>query len=145
MNIKEYWKSVRKVAADLDPEAAKLDADEQDSALRTNLDLSQKEIWLVSIQNEQIGTIAGKVTSAHPMNAARLLKESTHVLARPEQVQRYKAELAERRDNILAEERERKGQQTQQPQIVISSELIAAAAAGNASKQSRPPRADQQS
>jgi hypothetical protein len=144
MNIKEYWKSVRKVAADLDPEAAQLDATEQDPALRTNLDLSQKEMWLVSIRNEQIGTLAGRVVSAHPMNAARLIKELTHVLASPEQVQKHKAELATRRDQILAEERERKGQQAP-PQIVISSELVAAAAAGNAGKQSRLPRADHQS
>lgn len=140
MNIKEYWKSVRKVASRLDPEAAELDAAEQDSALRTNLDLSQKEIWLVSIRNEQIGTIEGKVISAHPMTAARLIKEQTHVLASPEQVQKYKQELATRRERILQEERERKGQQAP-PQIVISQDLIAAAAA----KQSRPPRADQQS
>jgi hypothetical protein len=143
MNIKEYWKSVRKVAATLDPAAAGLDAEEQDPALRTNLDLSQKEIWLVSIRNEQIGTVPGKVISAHPMNAARLLKESSHTLASPEQVQKYKAELDARRDSILAEERERKGQQAP-PQIVISSELVAAAAAGTG-KQPRPPRAEQQS
>jgi hypothetical protein len=143
MNIKEYWKSVRKVAAGLDQAAAQLDANEQDPALRQNLDLSQKEIWLVSIRNEQVGTIEGVVVSAHPMNAARLLKEQTHVLASPEQVQRHKAELANRRDKIMAEERERKGQQAP-PQIVISPELVAAAAAGNA-KQARPPRADQQS
>jgi hypothetical protein len=136
MNIKEYWKSVRKVAAELDPEAAKLDADEQDSALRTHLDLSQKEVWLVSIRNEQIGTVAGSVVSAHPMNAARLLKEATHVLARPEQVQKHKAELDRRREAILAEERERKGQgQQAPPQIVISQDVVAAVAA---SRQPRP-------
>jgi len=128
MNITEYWKSVRAAASELDPEAAALDAREQDPAHRRNLDLSQKEIWLYSIRNEAVGSSGGRVVSAHPLQAARLLKEQTHVLATPQQVSEYQAELVRRRNETIEAERERKGQ-TAAPQIVISQEVLNAVAA----------------
>jgi hypothetical protein len=128
MNIKEYWKSVRRLASDLDPATAALDAEEQDSSLRTHLDLSQKEIWLYSLRSETIGTVEGRVVSAHPILAARLLKESTHVLATPEQVREHKAELAQRRKDTIAAEKDRKGLSAP-PQIVISKDVIDALSA----------------
>jgi hypothetical protein len=137
MNIKEYWKSVRAKAAELDPEAARKDADEQDPALRQNLDLSQKEIWLFSIRNETVGTYGGRVVSAHPVVAARMLKEQTHQLATPKQVSEYEAELAKRREDTLAAERERKGQNAA-PQILITQDLVNAVAAGAKQPRGKP-------
>jgi len=121
INTKDYWRSIRKAAAELDPESARLDANEQEASERNNLARSTKEIWLVSIANENIGTTAGRVVSCHPMNAARMLKDQTHVLASPEQVTVRKAELAAMKDTIEREEADRKGV----PQSKLLEALIA--------------------
>lgn len=108
-SVKDYWRSIRKIASELDPEAAARDTDELDAENRTHLERSGKEIWLISIANETIGTVAGSIISATPWVAARYLKEQTHVLATPEQVRGYKTELTGRKDQIEREEADRKG------------------------------------
>lgn len=109
LNIKEYWRSVRKIAASLDPEAARLDASEESDDLRVHLDMSAKEIWLVSLEHDKTGGRAGSVVSARPLIAAGWLKEGTHVLASEEQIAAHKAELLARKEVIEKEEADRKG------------------------------------
>jgi hypothetical protein len=123
-NTQEYWRSVRKIAAGLDPEAAIRDQQEDDADMRTHLNMSQKEIWLVSVDNERTGGVAGRVIAAHPMVAARWLKDSTHARASDEQVAAYKAELAGRKEQIEKDEADRKG--------VPTSKLLEALVAGMA-------------
>ncbi len=52
-SIKEYWKNLRRIAAKLDPEAAELDAAEEDKESRVHLEKSGKEIWLISTANDE--------------------------------------------------------------------------------------------
>ena len=126
MNIKEYWRNLRDLASQLDPEAAELDAKEHEPAMRTHLQRSQKEIWLISIVNEEKGSHPGVVVSAHPMVAAQYIKDKTHELATKEQVAAWQATLDARRVEIAAQVQAAKGPV---PQIVISPEIVAAAAA----------------
>jgi hypothetical protein len=109
ISIKEYWRSVRALAAKLDPEAAKLDQEEVERDQRVHLERSQKEIWLVSVDSENTGGVTGQVVSARPFVAARWIKDGTHVLATPEQVAVHKAELGKRKEGIEKEEADRKG------------------------------------
>lgn len=108
-SIKDYWKSVRKIAAKLDPEAAERDAAEDEKEGRIHLERSGKEIWLISTANEATGSTAGTVVSATPWVAARYLKDHTHELASDEQVAAHKVELARRKEQIDREEADRKG------------------------------------
>jgi len=108
-SIKQYWRSVRSIAASLDPEAAKLDHNEEEREMRVHLERSQKEIWLVSKHDDKTGSIAGKVVSAHPWIAARWLKEQSHELATSDQVAAYKVDLAQRKEQIEKDEADRKG------------------------------------
>jgi hypothetical protein len=108
-DTKSYWRAIRKVASQFDPEAAALDAGETESSERTHLDSSAKEVWLTSIANENIGTTAGRVVSCHPMNAARMLSDQTHVLATPEHIAARKGELAASKITLEREESDRKG------------------------------------
>lgn len=86
-----------------------MDAREPEPSERVYLDHSVKEVWLVSIANENIGTTAGRVCTAHPMTAAKLMKDQTHVIATPEQIATRKAELAAAKVTIEREESDRKG------------------------------------
>lgn len=108
-SIKEYWKSVRAIAAKLDPEAAKLDQEEVDAETRTHLNRSRKEIWLRSKDNENTGGVGDTIVSAAPMIAARWIKDGTHELATEEQVRAHKADLVKRKEQIEREEVDRKG------------------------------------
>lgn len=108
-STKEYWRSVRAIAAKLDPEAAERDANEMDRENRVHIERSTKEIWLVSKDHEQTGGVAGKVVSARPWIAARWLKDGTHELATAEQVRAHKADLAQEKERIEKEEADRKG------------------------------------
>lgn len=109
ISIKEYWISVRRIAAKLDPEAAALDQEELERENRVHLDRSQKEIWLVSNNNENTGGVDGQVISAIPMIAARYLKDQSHVLATAEQVAAHKAGLFQRKEQIEKDEADRRG------------------------------------
>jgi hypothetical protein len=137
-DTKAYWRSVRKLASELDPETAELDAREPEPSERTHLDHSAKEIWLVSIANENIGTTAGRVATCHPMNAAKMLKDQTHVLATPEQITARKAELAAAKSVIEREEADRKGVT---PSKLIE-QLTAAVSAGQQPQRGSKPAAE---
>lgn len=139
MDIKKLAKSIRALAAQMDPEAAERDAREQDPTLRTNLNDSKKEVLITSIENDSLGSHGGRVFQVFPMNAARCITEGTHRLSTPEEVSAYRKELDERRISILAEAEKAKGPV---PKIEISSELIAAAVAAQ-SKPAGRTRAEQ--
>ena len=109
MNIRQHVRGIRLLAETLDPEAAQRDRDEFDPTEKTHLERSGKEIWLVSREDEKIGSKGGQVVTAVPMVAARLLTERTHVEATPAEIAEYKAEMGRRRVANEAAERERKG------------------------------------
>ncbi|GAC1700073.1 MAG: hypothetical protein NVS9B4_00780 [Candidatus Acidiferrum sp.] len=109
MNVRDYWKQLRRSAAKLDPDAAAADAEETDPADKTHLDKSAKEIWLISVENHSKGSHGGRVVSAHPITAARWIDDATHVLATPQQVSAHQADLALRKEQIDREESERRG------------------------------------
>ncbi len=108
-NLREYWKGVRAQGAELDPEAARLDSAEFSQEDRQHLNMSRKEIWLVSKDNTTTGGVAGRVVTAFPLTAAKWLKDGTHALASESQIAAHKAELAMRKEEIEKAEADRKG------------------------------------
>ena len=141
MNTKEYWQSVREAAAALDPESAALDREQsqmRNERVTSNLDNSQKEIWLISVANENVGTIAGRVCTCVPAVAAKMLKDKTHVLAKPEEIAARKAELASEKVRIERAEADRKGVPTS-----TLLESIASVLAQQQTQQAAPRRASQ--
>lgn len=129
-SVKQYWRNVRAMAAKLDPEAAELDQNEVERELRVHLERSQKEIWLVSRNDDKTGGVAGKVASAHPWIAARWLKDQSHELATPDQVAAHKLELAQRKEQIEKDEADRKGVPTSKLLEKLTEAMVLGQASG---------------
>lgn len=136
MDIRQHWKGIRTLAASFDREAAMRDASEENKTDKIHLDKSQVEVWLVSVTNESLGSVGGRVVTAFPMVAAGWLKTGTHVLATEDQIKAHRAELEQRRMEINAAERDRKGANVP-PEMV---ELAKAASALAAAAQQPPPQ-----
>lgn len=131
MNIRLYWSAVRKKAAELDPEAAALDAAETDPQDRVHLEkLSEREIVLTSLDSDHDPLFKPNVVvSAKPWTAAQWMVGKTHRLSTEPEITAWREMLAERRTAILAAE-EAKG--TKGVTLRISSESLSAALAGMA-------------
>jgi uncharacterized cupredoxin-like copper-binding protein len=137
MDLKQYGQTIRRLASALDPESAALDNQELYVVDRTHLDMSQKEIWLMSLENPSVGSKGGQVVSAHPMNAARMMHERTHREATLPEIQQHKANLELRREQTEIEESERKGISTKKllEMFVAAQQPAAAARAGGKDRQ----------
>lgn len=133
MNVKDYLKGIRRLASQLDPEAAALDAQETEREDRTHLERSQKEIWLISLDKEEVGSKGGQVVSAHPMIAARWMRDQTHELASEHQVAAHKHKLEQKKLDIEKEEADRKGVPSSKIVEMLAQTLAATTANANAS------------
>ncbi len=142
MDIKVRYKSIRALAAKLDPENMELDRQETENEERRHLDRSDKEIWLRSIDNPEKSSVGGQIVSAAPMIAAERLYEKTHELATDAQVQVHKE-----REEILREANTRTDMKSNSKvnvinEITLSAETLAALASQQ--QPARKPRGDQQ-
>ncbi len=130
MDIKQYWKSIVSKAAEFDPEAAEKDRNEMNKEDQIHLRSSKKEIYLVSVDNPEKGSVGGRVVTAFPYVAAQMLQAQTHVLANERQKEAHIADLEARRLQIAADERKRVGS-TVPPEMVElakAASMLAAAA-----------------
>lgn len=89
MNIRDYWRGVRQV---------------QDSLPDTEV------VVVVSLQNAERGTTAGRVSECDRDTAARLIFAKTHRPAEAGEVEAFRAEQAEKKRQILKAEYDRKQQ-----------------------------------
>jgi hypothetical protein len=109
MDYRQYQRAIRKMAADLDPESARLDQLEDDPEQRIHLRvLSEKEIFLTSIRNPEKDSFPGQVLTAKPWTAAERIHAGTHRVSTPEEIAQWKKHQSETSDAIRAVERSRK-------------------------------------
>jgi hypothetical protein len=126
MDVKEYWKAIRKKAAEFDPEAAEQDRREDSPEDRTHLKNSSVAVRLVSVDNLEKGSRGGMVILARPYLAAELLFAGTHRLATDEEWNAYSVEQDKRRSQI---EEEARASATKGTRVNVPAEALAAAIA----------------
>ncbi len=136
MDIKVRYKSIRALAAKLDPENADLDRLETENEDRKHLDRSNKAIWLRSIDNPEKSSVGGQIVSACPLIAAERLYEKTHEMATDEQVRAHKEKEDITRDANMRTDMKSNSKVNVINEITLSAETLAALA----SQQPQPPR-----
>lgn len=95
--IGEYWLAVRRLAAKFDPEAAERDRDEPNAQMRRNLERSTVEVWVTALDKAADGSY--QTTSARAYLAAKWIEDTTHRLAKPEEI-----EAERQRRHLIGEE-----------------------------------------
>lgn len=142
MDVREYWKKIRAIAAKFDPDALQKDREEDDAVERTHLRRSTKPVWLMSIDNPATSSVAGSVVLMKPYAAAERIFAQTHREATPQEIEAEEARRLTKREEILAEDLAAKSKVTTHTHITVDSGEIAekVAAAMAITKQARAQR-----
>lgn len=127
MDLKEYWKRVRKLAAQFDPDSAAADAAELEQIDRVHLKTSMHPVRLISLDNEMKGSRGGQVVEARPYLAAERILDGTHRLATAEEYAAHEVAQGITRENI---QREESARVTKGTQVTVDPIALAAAIAG---------------
>jgi hypothetical protein len=127
MDLKKYYSSVQKIAAKLDPETASAIITDPDGSLPSkHYRMSQKAVWLMSVENDEKGSVAGSVIEANPWVAAERLYDKTHELASEAQIEGEVQRRKKQSELIARLEEERQGKANAKDGAREMGEVIAA-------------------
>ncbi len=142
MEVREYWKKIRAIAAKFDPDALQRDREEDEPVERTHLRRSIMPVWLMSIDNHATGSVAGSVVLMKPYSAAERIYAQTHREATPQEIKAYESMHVERREQILAEDLAAKSKVTTHTHVTVDSGEIAEKVAASLSASRKPMRGE---
>jgi hypothetical protein len=125
MTTNEYWKKIRAIAAEFDPEALQRDREEEEQVDRVHLRTSQKFAWLTSLDNPEKGSVGGQTVEARPYLAGERIFAQTHRKATQAEIDAELSRRAEARAGIEEAERIRKGNHAKDIGEAIASSILA--------------------
>lgn len=130
IDVKEYWREIRQLAAKFDPAAFERDLREEDPANREHLKRSEAEVWLTSLDVRKSGSVGGMTLTMRPYRAAEVIFNGLYRLATDVEIDAERERLAIAKREIDAKELARKQTIHTTSEVKIDADSFAAAVAG---------------